>query len=238
MEGSRMADEKTEKAAVYVSWSTFKNALDGLAQGIPNRVDRSAFPGMAWSVQTQLLSGMKFLGLITEDHVPTPALHGVAVPDEMARKDKLRFILKERYPTLFALDLTKATPAQLTEEMGRSYNVAGETREKAVRFFLTAVEYAGVPVSRLFKPKTNSAAPVRRRRTTRPKSAAVAGTEPTAHEPTTPAGGTSRTVKLKSGGNLTVSGSFDPFALIPEDRKFVFDLIDRLEQYEAGNNEA
>lgn len=228
-----MADEKSEKAAVYVAWSTFKNALDSLAQGIPNRVDRSAFPGMAWGVQSQLLTGMKFLGLITEDHIPNPLLHGVAVLDETARKDKLRLILKERYTDLFALDLTKVTPAQLTEQMGTSYNVAGATRDKAVRFFLSAVEYVGVPVSRLFKPKGNGTTPGRRRRVGRPKTAAATGPE-TIQEPIAPTGGTSRTVKLKSGGTFTVSGSFDPFALIPEDRKFVFDMIDRLEQYDQG----
>jgi len=233
-----MAGEKTEKAAaVYVAWSTFKNALESLAQGIPNRVDRSAFPGMAWGVQSQLLAGMKFLGLITEDHIPTPALHAVAVLDETARKERLKAILRERYPDLFALDLMKATPAQLTEQMGNSYSVAGETREKAMRFFLSAVEYAGIPVSRLFKPKGNGQAPGARRRrgVGRPKSAATPGQETATQDAKPgPSGGMSRTVKLKSGGTFTVSGSFDPFALVPEDRKFVFEMIDRLEQYEQG----
>ena len=45
-------------------------------------------------------------------------------------------------------------------------------------------------------------------------------------------GGTlSRMVKLKSGGTLTLSASVD-FWLYPSDRKFVFELIDKLEAYE------
>jgi len=213
--------------------------MDNLAQGIPNRVDRSAFPGLAWGVQAQLLRGMKFLGLIDDDSNPTAALHAVAVSDEAARKEKLKVILRERYANLFALDLMKVTPAQLTEQMGVSYNVTGATRDKAVRFFLAAVEYVGIPVSRLFKPKMgNGAAPGRRRRAGRPpKSAAITGPEATGPD-AAPPGGTTRVVKLKSGGTLTVLASLDLFSLSPADRTFVFELIDRLEQYERSGDEA
>lgn len=44
--------------------------------------------------------------------------------------------------------------------------------------------------------------------------------------------GTSRSVELKSGGTLTISATLDLFALNAADRKFVFDLIDKLEGYE------
>lgn len=40
-----------------------------------------------------------------------------------------------------------------------------------------------------------------------------------------------KTISLKSGGTVTVSGSFNLFSLSSEDRKFVFDLIDKLENY-------
>jgi hypothetical protein len=233
-----MADEA--KAAVYVAWSTFKNALDGLAQGIPNRVDRSAFPGLAGGVQSQLLAGMKFLGLITDDHHPTKALHLVAVPDEAARKEKLAQILRDRYSELFALDLMKVTPAQLAEQMGASYSVSGATREKAIRFFLSAVEYVGIPVSRLFKSKSgNGTASARRRRPVRPRGPVSAGDPTPGAEPgpVQPGGGTTRVVKLKSGGTLTVLASLDLFSLSPTDRTFVFELIDRLEKYERTSQE-
>jgi hypothetical protein len=50
-------------------------------------------------------------------------------------------------------------------------------------------------------------------------------------QPTT---GTSRTVELKSGGTLTVMASMDVFKLTPDDRNFVFSLIDKLNEYENG----
>jgi hypothetical protein len=40
-----------------------------------------------------------------------------------------------------------------------------------------------------------------------------------------------RTVRLKSGGRVTLTASFDLFALGAEDRAFVFDLVDRLQRY-------
>jgi hypothetical protein len=44
--------------------------------------------------------------------------------------------------------------------------------------------------------------------------------------------GSSRSVTLKSGGSLTLHVSADLLSLAGEDRKFVFDLIDKLEEYE------
>ena len=42
-------------------------------------------------------------------------------------------------------------------------------------------------------------------------------------------------VHLKSGGTLTLLASIDLLRLLPDDRKFVFDLIDKLEEYERSN---
>jgi hypothetical protein len=237
--GAGMADAKNGVGAVYVSWTTFKNAIEGLAQGIPNVVDRDAFPGLSWAVQAQLLTGLKFLGLITNDEKPraTPDLHTLAVADEAARKKKMEAILRERYSDLFALDLTKATMGEVTDKMRESYGVSGDTLEKAVRFFLSAVKYVDVPVSRFLQPKDSAgAAPVpRRRRPGRPrqKTTDTAGEdeEQEGDEPR-PSSGTSRSVDLKSGGTLTVSASMDVFKLNAEDRTFVFGLIDKLEEYE------
>jgi len=40
-----------------------------------------------------------------------------------------------------------------------------------------------------------------------------------------------KTVKLSSGGSLSVSATADFFALSSDDRKFVFELIDKLDAY-------
>jgi hypothetical protein len=228
------------KAAVYVSWATFKNSLEELAQGVPNQIDRTAFPGMAWGVQSQLLAGLKFLGLIDEKLKPLPLLHDLAVPDEAVRKAKLGAILHERYAALFALDLTKTTPAQLDDQMTVSYNVKGATREKAVRFFLSAADYVDTPMSSLLKPSrpAGNGTPVRRRRSQPVVRRAIPpAAASTSGEPVGPTHGTKRTVKLKSGGTLTLAVSVDLFTLTADDRGFVFEFIDKLSKYEGQNQE-
>lgn len=63
--------------------------------------------------------------------------------------------------------------------------------------------------------------------------------QPNGHEVTPPAvdkgSGTSRIVRLASGGILTVSVSLDVLRLTTTDRNFVFDLIDKLDEYEKKN---
>jgi hypothetical protein len=44
----------------------------------------------------------------------------------------------------------------------------------------------------------------------------------------------SKTVSLRSGGTVTVTASLDLFSLAADDRKLVFDLIDRLHEYEGA----
>lgn len=232
-----MADENTDEgrrpAAVYVSWVTFKNAIEQLVQGVPNQVDRSAFPTLSWAVQGQLMAGLRFLGLIDENDKPTPLLHGLAVADEAARKKKLEAVLRTRYKSLFDLDLTKATPAQVEEHLGESYGVGGDTRDKAMRFFMAALDYLEIPVSRFLKKSGNGAPSTpRRRRTPGPRPTRDPAPEPEPSEPKPPSG-PARTVQLKGGGGtVTVSVSLDPFALSDEDQKFVFELINRLRDYE------
>src|SRR5262245_2949670 len=104
---ARQAVTESDPAAVYVAWGTMKNAIEGFVQGVHTRIDRTAFPGLSGGTQSQLLTGLKFLALITDDGKPTAALHALAVPDEGARKKKLEEILRDKYARLFELDLLK-----------------------------------------------------------------------------------------------------------------------------------
>lgn len=226
---------KRQSAAVYVSWVTFKNALEQFVQVVPNQVDRTAFPGLSGGVQSQLFAGLRFLGLIDDDSKPTPALHALAVPDEAARKKKLEALLRERYSDVFAIDLLKATPAELSTLMEQAYNVTGDTREKAARFFLSAVEYLGIPVSKFLRRENGSGGsttPRKRRSASQRPKGADKDDDDTPDAPAAKASGTSRTVNLKSGGTLTVSASLDLFSLDEKDMAFVLEIINKLKAYE------
>jgi hypothetical protein len=229
-----MADEE-KRAAVYVSWTTFKGALDQLAKGMPSRIDRSVFTGMAWNVQSQLFAGLKFLGLIKGEDEPTKVLDDLVAGSEDERKAKLKRLIEDRYADLIAIDLTKATRAHFEEKMGELYSVTGDTREKAARFFLSAASYVGIPLSSFIAPSKDGAPGPRKARAPGAKRPARKAAPPQAAplpstDPPRP-GGTSKSVDLQSGGTLTLSATLDLFALNADDRNFVFELIDKLDNY-------
>ena len=207
-------------AVPYVPFKTFLTAVEAFERGLPNQLDRSIWPSYSGAIQGQLLAAFRFLGLIDDQHAPTAELRQlVARPD--ARRGLLRKLLERAYPRLIALDLARTSPRQFEDAM-REYGVAGATLRKAVSFFLQAARYTGLPLSVLLKAKTRGGGAPHRR------AAAEAATR------STPPASASRVVRLKSGGTLTLGASVDLFTLSPEDRAFVFDLIDRIEKYERS----
>jgi hypothetical protein len=229
-----MADE-TKRAAAYLPWSTFKSALDQLAQGVPSRIDRSVFPGLAWNVQTQLFAGMRFLGLLRGEDEPTEVLNDLVSGSEEEQKAKLKKVIQNSYSELLAIDLTKATRAHFEEKLGELYSASGDTRIKAARFFVSAASYTGIPLSSFILPSSNGNGTKKRAVSNRPRSSykKPAATPPTPPPDPEKQGGTSRTVSLVSGGSLTVSATRDFFALNAADRKFFNTIIDQLEAYES-----
>ena len=231
--------EESKRSAAYLPWATFLSALNQLSQGLPSRIDRSVFPGIAWNVQTQLFAGMRFLGLLVGDDQPTPLLSDLVSGSEEERKLKLKKVIEDSYFELIAIDLTKATRAHFEEKLGEFYSASGDTRVKAARFFVSAANYTGIPLSTFISPQSNGSTNGAKRRvaSSRPRSStkkAAPVIAPPVVEPAKPSG-TSRTVSLASGGALTISATLDLFALNAADRKFVFELIDKLEAYAAQN---
>ncbi len=119
---------------------------------------------MSWNVQNQLFTGMKFLGLTNDSGKPLGALVGLVSDEERRRKERLSGILHERYAELFKLDLVKSSPLQIQQAMGEHYGVSGDTLEKAMRFFVTAAEYCGIPMSPLLAGKKADGTVTRKRR--------------------------------------------------------------------------
>jgi hypothetical protein len=207
---------------------------------MPNRIDRTAFPGQSGAGQNQLLIAFRFFGLITDEGKPTPTLLAIAVADEAERKTALRKLVEAKYQSLFALNLMKTTHSEFAEKMTEVYNVTGDTRLKATRFFLAALAYLGIEISPLLlrdrtRPVGNGGQ-TRRRRANRPRqeddSQDDIVDDEDEDESTSPAA-ESRSVELKSGGTLTLSATTKFMSLSAADRKFVFDLIDKLEEYET-----
>lgn len=201
----------------YVPFRTFLAALETLEHGCPNQLDRSVWPSSSGAIQGQLLGAFRFLGLMDEAQCPSAELRELIGKREN-RRALLRRILEKNYATLVALELSRTSPHQLEEAM-RQYGLSGATHKKAMSFFLQAAQYAGLPLSVLLRAKIRgSGGGARQRRAPAAEAAALAASA-------------AKTVHLKSGGSVTLSTAVDLFSLSAEDRAFVFELIDRMQEY-------
>lgn len=138
----------------YIAYRTFINFISTLSEGVPGRVDRGVMRTMSGGVQIQLMSTLKFLGLISEDGTTTNSLVVLAESDSKARKGILEELLKSCYPFVFedGIDLATATFHQLEEKFKKT-GAGGGTVRKCLRFFIEAAKDAEIPLSRFMEVK-------------------------------------------------------------------------------------
>lgn len=211
----------------YVAYRAFENFLAELkARGLPSRIDRSILSHKSGTVQSQLLLTFRYLDLLSEGGRPTEKLRGLLASEGSARKTLLREIMKSAYGVVFSsdIDLRSATSTQL-EELFQQTGASGETVRRCMSFFLAAARSAGIPFSTYLKPHRGK----------RPATRTSNGTADRVVQPNasgrTDAALAAKRLHLNSGGSLTLELSFDVFDLNQEDRQFVFDLIDRMNEY-------
>lgn len=224
-------DTTTQRLALpYLSFATFRNFIDGLSTGrpLPPRIDRSLMLGMAGGTQTLMLSAMMFFRLITNDKDVTARFLQLVSSDENERPVLMASMMHEAYPDQLKLAAEHATAEQLQESVQSATGFQGSTLRKAISFFLSMAKYCDVPLSPYFKAPAQrpSTGPRSRTTTRRTRSALVPE-----HAPAPSSVGESQTITLASGGTVTVSCSTEFLALSREDRKFVFELVDRLIDY-------
>jgi hypothetical protein len=240
--------ETTAPQLPYVSWGSMKNFLDRLreAGSVPGRIDRG-FLGGSGAYQSQMLHALKFLGLIGGDSRTTDALRALALADDEGRKPFLAEVVQERYADLLALG-TDATQMEL-EAVIRDHGLSGDTVRKAASLFLSAAKYAEVPVSAWWKVGKPVTVNGKRKVIRRTKTGAIAADQMVQDRdevevevltpPAPPPGAAgSTTIPLASGGSLTFSYSVDLMVMSREDRNFVFQLIDQMQEYRQATSAA
>ncbi len=230
-----MAKKESDKKPViaYVPFKTFLTAIELLGHGVPTRIDRTVWPSYSGAIRGQLLAAFRFLGLTDEGGTPTPDLHKL-VEDKVDRKAILRKLLERSYPDLIALDLTKASAGTLDAAI-RKHGFTGATHGKVTSFFLQAAKFSELPLSSYILKQTRSAPTSRRRRGARSKP--PAGEAPVPEE--APAiGGPIKTLTLEGGATLSLSASADTFNWAAGDRRFVNELLEKLEEYETKGTSA
>ena len=154
----------------YVSYRTFRNFVDGLQLGIPARVDRSYWGDRySGSTGTQLMTALRFLGLIDGNGIPTTRLRQLVSAKGAQRSEILKQIAYISFDFLSEriLDPQVATYAQLEEAFYNTYQVTGDVARKCIKFFVSLESDAGVPLSTFImkKSKTIRADSVRKRAT-------------------------------------------------------------------------
>ena len=178
-----MTEKEPKPSYPYTSFRTILNLLDRFKRegGVPIRIDRGVLIGLSEQSKTLLIAALKSLGLITHAGQALPEF-GTLAMNASERPQLIADLLKRNYAKQVQLGATNATQQQLDETFA---GMDGETRRKAVAFFLHAAEYAKIPLSPYFKTpriKTAIAAAGKQRR--KPKTPSSNGNG--AHEPPAP----------------------------------------------------
>jgi hypothetical protein len=213
--------------APYLPFLTFLGSVAALEHGIPKKLDRTMWPNQSGLVQSQILMAFRFLDLVDDEDRPTDLLHEL-VREKDGRTGIITKILNQSYTALIDHDITKMTPKMVEDAMER-YNVSGETKRKAVSFFLRAAKFATMPMHPLLSAMVRNTGPRKRRAKKGLFVPEMSGRADLSFE--APKNSSMKTVRLNSGGTVALSISADPFTLPSEDRNFVFELVDKLQAY-------
>jgi hypothetical protein len=217
----------TVLAAPYLPFKTFVGSLEPFSQGIPPKIDRTLW-NQSGFVQGLIMNAYRFFHLVDANSKPAPEFQQLVKSKNEDRKVQIKKLLEIGYPEIMTHDLATMTPKML-DELVDMYNVSGETKKKATTFFLQAAKFADLPLSNFLTERIRNTAGTRRRRKLEGEPDART-TKPLSINSSS---GSSRSVALADGGNITLTISVDVFSLGKEDREFVFDLIDKLQTYEA-----
>jgi hypothetical protein len=146
-----MAQNKGRKRLPpYISYRTFQNFIEGLQQGIPARIDRSYWSDrLSGSTGIQLMSALRFLGLIDVSGTPTSRLRSLASAKGGQRTEILRQLTTEAFGFLLqgSFDLQSSTYAQLQEAFHNTFELTDSVNRKCVKFFVEIATAAGMPLS-------------------------------------------------------------------------------------------
>lgn len=236
------ASAESEKTSIaYCSAGTLVTTLDHFnAVGIPNVIDRNTLPpSFSGSSKYEVLSSLRFFGMIDKDGKPDRALIGQLVNTD-TRNDAILGILQTHYATLFALPLMSAGPGEVRKWF--TEHAPPSVIGRAQAFFIALAKQVGVPMhSMVAKGARAASGSIRRKRR---KKLLVNGGSAVVVDPTedgTPddsgveSEGETRIVPLRGGaGSVSVSVTVNLWDLEGDDMAFVLGLMKTLKAYERN----
>lgn len=202
-----------------VPWATFQNTIEKVVSEMPNRVDREYLSNQSGSIQSYVISAFKAFGLINDDLTVTAALRSMV--DEDGRKSELRRLMEVHYPKAVELGKQNSTDGELNESFAAMFpTVTGESRVKAIRFFLVGCEYLEIPRSPLWKKQRSSPGPTQRKQ--RRRNGGTGGPSVAAAPPSGAAALTEATMKTKYFELLLAKAN--------DSTELSSDILDRIER--------
>jgi hypothetical protein len=236
-------DEKTTITGFkppYLSFQTFWSFVSKELpeKPLPPSIDRSMLDKKSGTDQANLLAALKGFGLVEGDtHDVQESLQMLVEADEEQRKHQLAALVRQYYPGPLSVSEQNGTEKNLFDCFENDFGMTGDTRRKAVTFFLHAARNAGIPLSPHF-PATRSgpgvAAGSKAKRITKRKADASSVERPSPPAAATNGKGDTYTVNLNSGGTVSVVVAVNLFDLSTDDREYVIDLVDKLKDYEPA----
>ena len=226
--------ETAQRVPPYLPFKTFLSSLDALSHGVPPKIDRMLWRSQSGVTQGLIMNAYRFLGLVEDDDSANEWLERLVSPNQ--RGKELKSLLEYQYePILSKHDLTKMTLKMLEDEFEKSFSVSGGTKQKAITFFLKAAKFADMPLSPYLSSLLRA---TRKKRGPRQRVNGDSGIAEQVHAPFAPVHtpeASTHSVRLISGGRLTVSITANPFKMPQDDRQFVFAIVDQLQKYEEDH---
>jgi hypothetical protein len=134
----------------YVPYPSFKTLVGELREhGVPSRIDRSVLRRFSGIIGSQLLTALRFLGMIDDQNHPTQRLAElVAASNTPEWGAKIIAVLRSEYEPLFGLDLGNATASHFDETFRKAFpGSADSVTQKSIAFFLGAAKDSGIVIS-------------------------------------------------------------------------------------------
>ena len=143
-------------------------------------------------MRSWLISALKFFSFTDESGKPLPILESYIQSDEDSRKKLWKDIFSKSYdPLIKGLDLTRATPAELSERFA-AQGLSGGTLGKCHVFFAAAAEDAGVALAEHLKVRAKPSGPRKLRKN---RNGGLPGEPPTPEPPFVPPATTQKTIR-------------------------------------------
>jgi hypothetical protein len=196
--------------------------------------------GVSESLTKRVLQALRILDFIDAEGNVTPEFADLRKVPSPEYKPRLAEMFSAAYIDVLSVVNPSGATLEAIHDACRTLEPAGQ-RDRMVTLFLGLLEYTEQWPD-LPKPRVTSATGAAKGSGSKGAKATQVKQAPRRQPPPSPppseerppAGAHSRTVKLKSGGSVTLVVDVNPLSLKGTERTFFFDLVDRLDEYESA----